>query len=111
MRRQAFIARQAPTKNSIYDDGGRQRADDGDASVEHVTVHHDGDGRRTRQAVHTGSGKRRAGVSVEAVGASYSAPRATGHKDTPGRPRQRTGGPRAAICLAAGVRAVPRQGP
>ena len=47
----------SPTKNSIYDDGGRQRADDGHASVERVTVHHDGDRRRTRQAARTGSGK------------------------------------------------------
>ena len=44
MRRQAFIARQSelpylvPNENSIYDDGGRQRADDGHASVERVTV-------------------------------------------------------------------------
>jgi hypothetical protein len=53
MRRQAFIARQISTKNSIYDDGGRQRADGGHASVEqrhhdddhdHAHHHHDSDG-------------------------------------------------------------------
>ena len=45
VRQQAFIARQSelpyyksPTKNSIYDDGGRQRADDGHARVKRFTT-------------------------------------------------------------------------
>jgi len=38
-----------------------------------------------------------AGGSIEAAGSPSSAPRAAGPQDTPGKPGQRTGGPRAAI--------------
>jgi hypothetical protein len=78
MRRQAFIARQSELRyyrpqrkilSTMTAAGSAQTM--ATLSVERVTVHHDGDRRRTRQAV-------------------------------PDRPRQRTGGPRAAICLATG---------
>ena len=78
MRRQAFIARQSELRyyrpqrkilSTMTAAGSAQTM--ATLSVERVTVHHDGDRRRTRQAV-------------------------------PDRPRQRTGGPRAAICLVTG---------
>jgi len=77
MRRQAFIARQSELRyyrpqrkilSTMTAAGSAQTM--ATLSVERVTVHHDGDRRRTRHAV-------------------------------PDRPRQRTGGPRAAIWLAA----------
>ena len=63
MRRQVFIARQSELRyfspqreNSVYDDGGRQRADDGHAKRRARRPHRDGD-RRTD----TASGARQAG--------------------------------------------------